>query len=172
MEIVTCVLSGSLEHEDDRGGKGVLVAGDIQVLSAGSGIAHAERNPSAGQPLHLAQIWLTPWRRGGDPRYAQKSVTAEARRGKLAAVVSRESKIAGTLPIHQDAFIYLGDIGAGESVTHELRQARHAYVFLAEGEGSVSGVAMAAGDAARVHEEERIVLGGGPGGRFLLIDMV
>jgi len=172
MEIVTCVFSGRLEHEDDRGNKGILGAGDVQVMSAGTGIIHAERNPSDVEPLHLAQIWLLPWRRGGEPRYGQKTFPAEARKGVLLPVVSRESKIKGTLPVHQDAYVYLADLAPGEKASHSLLQARHAYVFLAEGSGSVNEVPMAAGDAARIHEEETIDLGGGAGARFVLIDTV
>jgi len=172
MEIVTCVLSGSLEHEDDRGNRGRLEAGDVQAISAGSGIVHAERNPSATEVLHLVQIWVAPWRRGGEPRSSTKRVPAEARRGKLHPVVSRESKISGTLPIHQDAFIFLGDFGPGESATHELRQARGAYVFVAEGSGAVNGRVVAAGDALRIRNESAVVLAGGAESRFLLIDLV
>jgi len=172
MEIITCVFAGSLEHQDDRGNRGILNAGDVQVMSAGSGIVHSERNPSPSEPLHLAQIWIVPWRRGGEPRYGQKSIPAAARRGKLAPVVSRESKLPGTLPVHQDAFIYLCDLEPGESATHPVGQARHAYAFLAEGTGMGGGVAMAAGDALRVHEEESVRLEGGAGARFILIDTV
>ena len=172
MEIITCVLAGKLEHEDDRGNKEVLEAGEVQVMSTGSGIVHAERNPSSTEPLHLAQIWLAPWRRGGEPRYFRKRIPAGSARGVLQPAVSRESKIAGTLPIHQDAFIYLCDLGPGESATHELRQARGAYVFLAEGAGAVNGVAVAAGDAVRIRHEGAVVLAGTVEGRFILIDLV
>jgi redox-sensitive bicupin YhaK (pirin superfamily) len=171
-EIVTCVLSGTLAHEDDRGHQGTLGAGDVQVLSTGSGIVHSERNPSSTEVLHMVQAWLAPWRRGGDPRYLTKHFPADAVRGKLHPVVSRESKIAGTLPIHQDAFIHLGDLGPGESVTHDLRQARGAYVFLAAGSGLVNGLPVAAGDAVRIRHESAVVLSGLAEGRFLLIDLV
>jgi len=172
MEIITCVLSGSLEHEDDRGNRGVLNAGDVQAMSAGTGIVHAERNPSADTPLHLVQIWIVPWRRGVTPAYASRSFPPAAGNGVLLPVVSRESKIAGTLGIHQDAFIYLADLAPGQSVDHPLRPARHAYVFQAEGTGAVNGGATAAGDAVRVDDESAVTLAGGTGSRFLLIDLV
>ncbi|MBI3449821.1 MAG: pirin family protein [Acidobacteria bacterium] len=172
MEIITCVFSGRLEHEDSSGNRGILEPGDVQVMSAGSGIVHSERNPSESELLHFSQIWLTPWRRGGDPRYAQKSFPAETRAGKLLPVVSREAKTPGTLPIHQDAFIYLSDLGAGESATHVLRQARGAYVFLATGSAVVNGIAVGAGDAVRIREEAAVALEGGRDARFVVIDLV
>src|SRR3954462_7721552 len=128
MEILSYVLSGSLAHKDSSGGGGVIRPGDLQRMSAGSGVVHSEYNASGKEPVHFLQIWLLPEKRGVQPGYEQKTFPASDRSGKLRLLASRDGG-EGSVTIHQDASAYGAVLGKGERATYELRPGRHAGVF-------------------------------------------
>jgi redox-sensitive bicupin YhaK (pirin superfamily) len=158
MEILTCVLSGRLEHRDSMGNGEVIHAGEWQAMTAGTGVAHSEFNPSKTEPVHLLQIWLYPDRRGHAPGYQQKQFTEADKRGKWAPVASPSGE-GGSLVIHQDARVYQAEL-RGEEVRHELAPGRAAFVHVATGTATVNGEALRAGDAAAVEGEKEVVVSG------------
>jgi quercetin 2,3-dioxygenase len=170
MEIVTVVLSGTLEHEDNQGNRGLVEAGEVQVMSAGTGIVHAERNPSAIVPVHLLQIWIRPTRRGGRPRWAQAAFRHDGSDGPLIALASGEDR-PGTLPIGQAATIYRARLAPGEAVTHELGPGRRAYLFAIGGAATAAGHALDSGDVARIEDEKALELTATRSADLLLLDL-
>lgn len=167
MEILTCVLSGRLEHRDSLGNGEVIHAGEWQAMTAGTGVSHSEFNPSKSEPVHLLQIWLYPDRRGHAPGYRQKQFTKPDKRGKWALVASADGA-AGSLVIHQDARVYQTEL-RGEEVRHELAPGRAAFVHVATGSATVNGEALAAGDAVAVEDEREVTVRGE--GEVLLFDL-
>ncbi len=168
MEILTCVLSGRLEHRDSMGNGEVIRAGEWQAMTAGTGITHSEFNPSEAEPVHLLQIWLFPDKRGHTPGYRQKLFTDADKSGKWALVASPEGE-AGSLVIHQDARVYQTKLAAGRSVRHELKAGRAAFVHVATGSATVNGTKLVAGDAVAVEAEAEVVASGD--GEVLLFDL-
>lgn len=168
MEIVSVVLDGALEHADSIGTREVLNAGEVQVMSAGSGIRHSEYNASTTDPVHFLQLWITPRTRGLSPRWAQREFSA--RDGRLLPVVSN-GEIPGTLTIDQDASIYLSRLSAGQSLTHEAKPGRKAYLFTMEGKLAVNGVGLSAGDQARIDHEPKLELVAQSDTHFVLLDL-
>ncbi|MEO8368220.1 MAG: pirin family protein [Candidatus Solibacter sp.] len=158
MEILTYVLSGQLAHKDSMGNVETLHANDLQRISAGTGIVHSEFNGSDKEPVHFLQIWLEPAADGLKPSYAQMSLTEEEKRGKLVLVASPEG--GGPLKIHQDAKVLIGQIEAGQKVTHELRDGRQAWVQVIRGAATVNGQALETGDAAALKNETAVQLTG------------
>jgi redox-sensitive bicupin YhaK (pirin superfamily) len=167
MEILTCVLSGQLEHRDSMGNGEVIHAGEWQAMTAGTGITHSEFNPSKKEVVHLLQIWLYPDRRGLQPGYQQKVFTDADKGGKWALVASPTGE-AGSLVIHQDARVYQAKL-AGEILHHELTPGRAAFVHVATGTATVNGMKFAAGDAVAVEAEKEVVVSGE--GDVLLFDL-
>jgi hypothetical protein len=155
MEIVTYVLSGALEHKDSMGNGSLIRPGDVQHMSAGSGVLHSEFNPSRDEPVHLLQIWLQPNRTGVTPGYSQKHFPPQERRGQLRLLVSPDGR-AGSIGTHQDGLLYAGLLEAGESVEHRLAPVRRAYVQVARGAVALNGQALAGGDGARVEDESAV----------------
>lgn len=149
MEIVTWVLKGALAHRDSSGGEGVLRPGEVQTMTAGTGIVHSEYNASETEPVHLLQMWVEPARTGLTPGYDQKPFPEAARRGVLLPVVSNGS-IEGTLPIHQEATMFVGSFKAGETVTHRNTLGEHSHLYVASGSVRIGAETLGAGDAARV----------------------
>src|SRR4051794_6608888 len=135
MEIITYVLSGALEHKDSMGNGRTIRPGEVQYMSAGTGVQHSEFNPSNEEAAHFLQIWIQPDSKGVAPRYAEKSLK-DAPEGKLNLVTSKTGR-DGSIPIHQDADLWLGKLGAGNRVTHTLAPGRHAWLHVAEGEVSL-----------------------------------
>ena len=170
MEIITIVLEGAVAHQDSTGGAGTVRPGEVQVMTAGTGVVHSEFNPSEAERLHLLQIWIMPDARGHTPRYDQKTFAAAARRNALLPVVSGRGG-NGALPIHQDATLYVSDLEAGRTLTHALAPGRRAYVFVTKGELEVNGTALAAGDAAQIEREQRVALRSAAPVELLLIDL-
>ena len=168
MEILTCVLSGRLEHRDSMGNGEVIHAGEWQAMTAGTGITHSEFNPSAAEPVHLLQIWLFPDKRGHTPGYQQKLFTDADKSGKWALVASPEGE-AGSLVVHQDARVYQTKLATGQTVRHELKAGRAAFVHVATGSATVNGTKLLAGDAVAVENEEEVVASGD--GEVLLFDL-
>ena len=168
MEILTCVLSGRLEHRDSMGNGEVIRAGEWQAMTAGTGITLSEFNPSAAEPVHLLQIWLFPDKRGHTPGYRQKLFTNADKSGKWALVASPEGE-AGSLVVHQDARVYQTKPTAGAAVRHELKAGRAAFVHVATGSATVNGTKLVAGDAVAVEDEAEVVASGD--GEVLLFDL-
>jgi redox-sensitive bicupin YhaK (pirin superfamily) len=188
MEIISYVLQGALEHEDTMGHRAVLRPGEVQVISAGTGMAHGETNPSPDQPVHFLQMWVVPNRRGVSPRYQQQAFPELKRRshpspghslalprdwspqpgrgpreGRLRLVASGDGR-DGSLPLNQDADVYVTLLGAGETATLPLHSGRGAYVHVARGTLTLNGQRLAAGDGAAVSDEATLTLTGEPDG--------
>src|SRR5262249_51571104 len=159
MEIVTYVLDGALEHRDSMGNGAVLRPGELQHMTAGTGVRHSEFNPSDGEEVHLYQIWLLPERKGLPPSYDQKAFPDEERRGTLRLVASPTGE-HGSLTIRQDARLYLSTLRAGETVAHALQPGRHAWLQVLRGEAVLNGHPLAAGDGAAVSQEEELEITG------------
>ena len=170
MEIVTVVLQGALEHQDNQGNKGVLRPGDVQVMSAGTGIQHSESNHSSTEPLHLLQLWLLPRTERLRPRWDQRKFPASDRRGKLLPVVS-SGDVPGTLPIDQEAIIFLASISSGDTVVHRSVRGRKAYLFVISGGLKLNGVALTAGDQARIADETELALAAVSESEIIFLDL-
>ncbi len=170
MEIVSYVLAGRLDHQDDRGNLGKIEAGELQVMSAGRGIAHTEVNRSASDSVHFLQIWILPRHRGLDPRWEQRAVPAAAMQGRLLPVVSGTAD-GDTLRIDQDATIYLARLAARSSVAHPVVAGRRVYVFVIEGETRVGTDRLARGDQARIVGIERVAIEALAPTHLMLIDL-
>ena len=157
MEIVTYVLEGALAHRDSLGSGGVLGPGELQRMTAGTGISHSEFNASESDPAHLYQIWLLPEREGLKPSYEQKAFPEAERRNRLRLVASPGGE-DGALTIRQDARLYLASLDAGKEVRREWHPDRHTWVQVLRGEASLNGNTMLAGDGAAMSEESALVL--------------
>lgn len=169
MEIITYVISGALQHRDSMGHSAVMRAGDVQRISAGSGIAHSEFNYSPIEPVHLLQIWILPDRRGAKPSYAEKSF-GQAPTGQLNLITSKTGR-DGSIPINQDAEVYVAKLNAGDSVTHTLQPNRHGWLQVAAGEVSLNGQVLKSGDGAAVSEESVLKIEGRAPSQVLLFDL-
>src|SRR6516162_2620560 len=152
MEIVTYVLEGALEHRDSLGHGEVLRAGELQRMTAGTGVRHSEFNPSDAEPVHLYQVWLLPEQRGLEPSYEQRGFDAAEKRNRLRLVASRDGR-QDSLDIRQDADLYLASLDVGQRVRHAFRPGRHGWLQVLRGQVEANGVALAAGDGAAVSEE-------------------
>jgi quercetin 2,3-dioxygenase len=170
MEIITYILDGELAHKDSMGNGSVIRRGDVQRMSAGTGVLHSEFNASATTPVHLLQIWIEPERRGVAPGYEQKHYTDAEKRGRLLPIVSGDGA-DGSLAIHQDARLYAGIVGNGEAVRHTLAADRKAYVHVATGSATVNGRRLVAGDAVKVTGERQIDISGDPEAEVLVFDL-
>lgn len=159
MEIISVVLEGGLAHRDSMGNGDVIRPGDVQVMSAGTGVAHSEFNASATEPVHFLQIWIVPERNGSSPRYEQRSFGAEGRDGRLQLVVSGDGA-DDSLRIGRDARVYRARLGDGQSVTRELRHGRRAWVQIASGEATVNGIDVAEGDGVALEREASVTVRG------------
>jgi quercetin 2,3-dioxygenase len=173
MEIVTYVLEGSLEHKDSMGTGSVIQPGEVQKMSAGTGVRHSEFNHSKTEPVHLYQIWLLPEREGIKPMYEQKAIPAEEKRGKLRLVASPKGGNGnGGVKLYQDAEILAAELDAGQSVEHELGAQRYAWIQVLRGAVNVNGRELKAGDGAAVAQEARLrITGAGEKSEVLLFDL-
>jgi redox-sensitive bicupin YhaK (pirin superfamily) len=168
MEIFTYVLEGALQHKDSLGTGSVIRPGDVQRMSAGTGVVHSEFNASREEPVHLLQIWIVPEKRGIDPSYEQKSFPLQERKGRLRLLASRDGR-EGTVTLHQDAAVYGGVLDKGEPVSFELKPSRQAWVHLARGSLSLNGQALGPGDGAAVSGERKLELVGQGGPAEVLV---
>ncbi len=159
MEILSYVLEGVLAHKDSTGGGGTLRPGEVQRMSAGTGVRHSEFNGSRQEPVHFIQIWLLPDREGHAPSYEQKAFPDAAKRGRLQLLASPDGR-DGSLTIHQGASVYATLLGEGERVTHALEPGRHAWVQVARGEVDLGGTRLEAGDGAAISGERTLMLAG------------
>jgi redox-sensitive bicupin YhaK (pirin superfamily) len=156
MEIISYVLSGALRHRDSMGHESVIRAGEIQQISAGKGILHSEFNHSSDEPVHFLQIWLLPDTKGVTPKYAERSY-AQAEPGRLHLVASKGGR-ENSIPIHQDADVYLANLRQGDALPFMLRFGRHAWVQVAEGVVTLNRQRLEPGDGAAVSEEATLEL--------------
>jgi hypothetical protein len=174
MEIVTYVLAGELEHQDNRDNRGRVHPGEVQVMSAGTGIVHAERNPSPTTPLHLLQIWVMPRARGLTPRWEQQRFDPGARRNSLLPVVTPTGTPAtgpSRLQIDQDATFFVSALDQGKSLTHVGGAGRRAYLFAISGALEVTDARVDAGDQARISDEPTLTLTARAPAELILIDL-
>lgn len=170
MEIVSYVLSGALEHKDSMGTGSVLHYGDVQRMSAGSGVTHSEFNHSRQEPVHFLQIWLFPQRNGIEPSYEEKNFSPESKRNQLRLIASPDAA-DGSLLIHQDARIYASILDGEQRLEHPLGQGRGAYVQVARGSLAVNGQTLEQGDALQISGEGAVVLSDGRDAEILLFDL-
>lgn len=172
MEIVTYVLSGELEHKDSLGNGSIMRHGDVQRMSAGTGILHSEFNPSTEQPVHLLQIWLLPGQQGLEPSYEQTAFADDEKCDRLRLVGSSDGR-DGSVTIHQDVALYAASLHSGVSINHTLQPHRGAWIQVASGTISVNGQALSAGDGAAIAQEETLQLQGTSAepAEILLFDM-
>ena len=172
MEIVTYVIDGQLEHQDNQGNKGVIQPGEIQRMTAGSGILHSEYNHSQEKPLRLLQLWIFANKRGLQPSWEQKQFMKEERRDTLLPVIVPENTTdGGALHIHQNASIYVSSLSKGAKVNHELGSGRKAYAFVIDGDVSTNGEAMKTRDAARIENERNIEITATAPTELILLDL-
>ena len=170
MEIISVVLSGELEHKDSLGNGSVIRPGDVQRMSAGSGILHSEFNPSTTDGVHFLQIWILPETRGLEPGYEQRAFPLAARTNQLRLVASRDGR-DGSLTVHQDASIYVSALEAGVTVEHSLAADRHAWVQVTRGALLLNGQRLQAGDGAKVSDTESLTLQAEREAELLLFDL-
>jgi hypothetical protein len=170
MEILTYVLDGALEHRDSLGTGSVIRPGDVQIMSAGTGIRHSEFNPSDSERLRLLQIWMIPERGGLKPRYDQKAFSAAERSGRLLLVGSRDGR-DGAVIIYQDIDLYTASLDKGQSVAHGIRLARHVWIQMARGTATVNGKPVTEGDGVAISNESRVEITGVDGAELLLFDL-
>jgi redox-sensitive bicupin YhaK (pirin superfamily) len=171
MEIISYVLDGALEHRDSIGTGSVIRPGDIQRMSAGTGVRHSEYNASKDAPVHFLQIWIVPERDGLEPSYEQKTFAQEDKRGRLRLIGSRGGR-HGSITIHQDVDLYATLLGSDEAVSHDLPAGRGAWVQVVRGRVSVNGEVLSAGDGASVVKPGQLRLAGAEaGGEALLFDL-
>ena len=169
MEIITYILSGSLAHEDSMGNGRTITAGEFQYMAAGTGVQHSEQNPSGTEAVHLLQVWIMPDEKGVAPRYAEKSMR-DASTGALHLVASKSGR-DDSIAIHQDADLCLGKLGADQTVSHSPASGRHIWLHVAEGDVTLNGHALTAGDAAAVSDEPALILRGITSAQVLLFDL-
>ena len=170
VEIVTYVLDGALEHKDRMGNGSIIRAGELQRMTAGTGILHSEFNPSNTEWVHLYQIWLLPQRKGLEPSYEELTVGEEDKRGRFRLVASPDGA-AGGLTIHQDARLYLASLSPGEDVAHEIEHGRAAWLQVLRGSVNVRGHELAAADGVTVTDENAIVVQAAVASEVLLFDL-
>ena len=170
MEIISYVLDGELQHKDSMGTGSVIRPGDVQRMSAGTGIFHSEYNPSPKNGVHFLQIWIEPAELGIEPSYEQKFFAPGEKRGKLRLVASPDAR-DGSVKIHQDAYLYAALVDGAEKVTHPLAAGRRAYVHVARGQASVNGQPLGAGDALKAEGESAVVIEHGDNAEVLLFDL-
>jgi redox-sensitive bicupin YhaK (pirin superfamily) len=170
MEIVTYVLEGALEHRDSMGNGSVIKPGDVQYMSAGTGVTHSEFNASEKEPVHLYQIWMFPDRKGYKPTYDQKHFSEDEKRGKLRLLVSPDGRDS-SVKIRQDNELYATVLGANDAVQHTLKPERHAYVQVMRGSVTLNGAQLEAGDGAAISAEKRLELSGVKDAEVLLFDL-
>jgi redox-sensitive bicupin YhaK (pirin superfamily) len=170
MEIVSYVLEGALRHEDSMGNGSVIGPGDVQRMSAGTGVLHSEYNASGTEGVHFLQIWILPDRRGLVPSYEQRHFPEADRRGRLRLVASPDGA-EGSVSVHQDARILATLLGAGDVVEHVVRGGRAAWVHVARGDVEVGGVLLGEGDAAAITEPGSVALVGRKDAEVLVFDL-
>jgi redox-sensitive bicupin YhaK (pirin superfamily) len=170
MEIITYILEGALEHKDSMGNGSVIRPGDVQRMSAGTGVMHSEFNASREEIVHLLQIWIEPNVAGIAPGYEEKHFDAASKRGRLRLIASPDGR-DGSVVIHQDAAVYAALLDGDDHVAHLLAEGRGAYVHVARGRVTINGKTVAAGDALQVETAGEIIFEKGEKAELLLFDL-
>lgn len=175
MEILTWVVGGQLEHADSMGNKRVITPGELQAMSAGTGLMHSEYNPSKTEPVHLFQMWIMPAKKGIAPRYDQTLFPLEGRQGKfqtLAAPDTLPDEARGiSMPINQDAYLLVANLAPGQQTTHTLTPKRAAYVQVTKGQIDLNGQTLTEGDGAAIEEEQLLSFTAKEDSQVLLFDL-
>jgi quercetin 2,3-dioxygenase len=170
MEIITYVLEGALEHQDSMGNGSVIKPGDVQRMSAGTGVLHSEANPSQEKEVHLLQIWIIPDEEGVKPSYEQKTFTINEKAGKLCLVASPNGA-RKSVTIHADARVYSTVLAKDQTLPVPVEDGRHLWIHVARGSVQLNGRAMSAGDGAAVSEEKKVTLTGVDNAEVLIFDL-
>jgi hypothetical protein len=170
MEIISYVLEGALQHRDSMGTGTVIRPGEVQRMSAGTGVRHSEFNASSSELVHFLQIWLLPSRPGIEPGYEQKAFSPQQKEGRLCLVASPDGR-AGSVTVHSDALVYAGVFGPGASAELPLGQGRHAWVQLVRGKARVDGQLLEAGDGAALDELPAVRIEGVEASEVLVFDL-
>jgi quercetin 2,3-dioxygenase len=170
MEILTYVLEGALEHKDSLGTGSVILPGEAQVMSAGTGITHSEYNHSQTEPVHLLQIWILPDQQGLKPRYEQKAFPLEEKRGKLRLIAAKDGR-DGAVTIHQDVDLYTSVLEPGDVVNYHVQPHRYAWLQIAQGIATLNGEELRAGDGVQISVEEQLEISTQVGAEILLFDL-
>lgn len=170
MEIITYVVRGRLAHKDSTGTHSEITPGEVQRMSAGTGVSHSEFNPSDTEPTHLLQIWIQPDERGLKPGYEQLRFSDEERRGRLRLVAS-PGGVDGSVTIHQDTLLYDGLVAPSDEITHQISPDRHAWIQVIKGEVTANGTTLQAGDGAAVSEESSLSIRAAEESEILLFDL-
>ena len=170
MEILTWVLEGALEHRDSTGAGGVIAPGEIQRMSAGTGIRHSEFNHSSSEPVRFLQIWISPERRGLEPGYEQRRFEDAELGGGLRLIAAPDAPDRA-VKIHQDARVYAARLADGDQVTHPVAPGRHAWVQVARGAVALNGLALVEGDGAAVSDETELRIAARQPAELLLFDL-
>ena len=170
MEIISYVLEGGLEHKDSMGTGSVIKPGDVQRMSAGTGVRHSEKNASASDGVHFLQIWIMPAKEGIEPSYEQKNFTEQDKRGRLRLVASPDGQ-NGSVTVHSDVMLYAGLFDGGESAELALEGGRHAWIHVARGKVKINGRELSAGDGASLSDEKTVKVEGIDGGEVLVFDL-
>jgi redox-sensitive bicupin YhaK (pirin superfamily) len=170
MEIITYVLAGALGHKDSMGNGSVIRPGDVQRMSAGTGVTHSEFNGSEKEPVHLLQIWILPEKRGIAPGYEEKKFPADEKRGRLRLIASRDAA-EGSVTIQQDARVYASLLDTGQTVRHPLAPGRGAWLHLVSGAATVNGTTLVTGDGAAIENESALEIRAGEPTELLLFDL-
>jgi redox-sensitive bicupin YhaK (pirin superfamily) len=170
MEIITYVLEGALEHRDSLGNGSVISPGEIQRMSAGTGILHSEFNPSRSDPVHLLQIWILPERNGGEPGYEQRAFNLDEARGKPMLFVAQDGR-NGALKIQQDVELSVARLDRGQAFSHPMKTGRHAWIQVARGDIRLNGVELKAGDGAAISDESMFEIEADSATEILMFDL-
>jgi quercetin 2,3-dioxygenase len=170
MEIITYILAGALEHRDSMGNGSVIRPGNVQRMSAGTGVLHSEFNPSEKDTVHLLQIWIQPSKRGVTPSYEEVTFADADKRGRLRMIASPDGR-EGSVRIHQDARVFAGLFDGEESAQRTIAPGRRAYVHMARGEASVNGQQLRAGDGLKLADVSSVAIAKGAGAEVLLFDL-
>lgn len=170
MEIITYVLEGALEHKDSLGTGEVIYPGEVQRMSAGTGIRHSEFNHSKTDSVHFLQIWILPEQEGLPPSYEQRNFPLEEKRGKLRLVAARDGR-EGAVTVHQDVELYASVLEPGDRVSHYLQRDRHAWVQVVQGAITLNGLPLAAGDGAAISDEDKVDVQADSAAEILLFDL-
>lgn len=170
MEIFTYVISGALEHKDSMGTGSIIKPGDVQMMSAGSGITHSEFNPSATELVHLLQIWIIPNKKSVKPRYQQQHFTQAEKQGRLRLIISPEGA-DNALSVYQDVNVYAGCFDADQKAQLTFSQPRYVYIQIVRGTLTVNNTVLQAGDGARIRDENQITFQHGQDAEVLVFDL-
>ncbi len=170
MEIITYILEGALKHEDSMGNGSIIRPGDVQRMTAGTGVRHSEKNSSESEPVHLLQIWILPHTTGLQPGYEQKAFSVDERRGTFRLIASEDGR-DGSVTVHQDVTVFASILAAGEEVVHKFDPTRYGWIQIACGAITINGENLQQGDGAVINGESELKLLGHESSEVLLFDL-